>query len=155
MTADDFFRAANERWEEAGCLYRRQTASPNVNLWIGTMFLYVVAVECLYTAFFVYEHGENVNFPVDHNLDALFNAILLKDFTSVVVAQRAITSYWYYWPKDLRYIDREYLVKRLIQNETTGNDIRSVSELIGETTYMNARTIIQEGRKEAQKLWRM
>lgn len=150
MEADDFFRAARERWGEAEYLYEAQRSDPDQKFWIGIMFLAVVAIESMYTAFFVLKYGNDAAFSVEHLLDILLEDTDLANIRSVSDANGRIMSYWTLWHKDLRYLDYEYFIKRVRDNpDKAPVVVDNAPSIIGEKTYIDAKLIIEEG----EKLW--
>ncbi len=142
MTADDFFRAANERWREAEFLYSADIENSEEPFHVLTMFLAVVAVETMYTAYFVKKNGQNRDFPIDHNLKQLLPETDLSKIKVINDANERIMAYWVHWSKDLRYLDYKYLNER-VREKSIGEPINDIKE----KTYISSEIIIREGKK--------
>lgn len=148
MTEVDYLRASSERWEEARYLYEGQILKPENNYWISIIFLSVVAVECLYTAFML-KANINANLVTDHNFLKYRDRVPFTQSNTVKNPHSVIERYWRHWPDDLRYLDTCYFIRRVTEKkiiDANKYDMNDSPKIIGEDIYHAARIIIKGGK---------
>lgn len=159
LTATDYYQASEDRFAEAKRLFEKGEKETKPHYWIGIIFLSVVAVECLLTAFLLKEN-DDAELVTSHNIERyieLIKGTRLIDIEHVDKELGEIHTYWEPWQQDLRYLSADAFISRVIYNNDNGDTIVSedevtiAPELIGNIVYDAASVIVRAGEYQWKK----